>query len=214
MVQKGKAIVGIVRMLMALTLFGCVYWQISDRVLHNLFRPSEYFSYFTITSCLITAVVLVLGALNLFRGIPESKLMTISRLTMAVSMVIVGVIYNALLRNSDPDPRDIGYSWPVIPNEIMHTYMPILVFLEWLIIGGVFQLKLRQSFWVLVYPIAWLVFSISRGYVTGWWAYWFIDPQYGIQTMLTWIGVISAFFIVLSLVLLPTQKFLAKLTSN
>jgi hypothetical protein len=130
---------------------------------------------------------------------------------MAASMVIVGVIYNALLTDAAIDVRDIGYDWPVIPNLILHTYMPILVFLEWLISRTAVPLKLISAFWVLVYPLAWLAFSIPRGFITGWWPYWFIDPQYGYPTMLQWIFTIAAFFVVLAIGLLPAQKAIAQI---
>jgi len=196
---------------MALALFGSIYWQVSDRLAHNLFRPSEYFSYFTITSGLLVGAVLVAAGIGVLRNQAETKFLTLSRLTMAVSMVIVGVIYNALLANAAPDERDIGYAWPVLPNQVIHTYMPIVIFLEWLFTNTGVALKLKSAFWVLVYPLTWLAFSIIRGFVQGWWAYWFIDPQYGISTMITWILAISVFFTVLSLAMLPAQKAIAKL---
>lgn len=196
---------------MALALFGSIFWQISDRVAHNLFRPTEYFTYFTITSCLLTGLSLVLSGLNALQNKEETKFLTLFRLTMAASMVIVGVIYNALLAGGDPDPRDVGYDWPVIPNLILHTYMPILVFLEWLITRSAFKLGLKSAFWVLVYPLTWLAFAITRGFITGWWAYWFIDPQYGFATMAQWILTIAGFFVVLAIGLLPAQKAIAKI---
>jgi len=202
---------GFIRLAMALVLFGSIFWQISDRVTHNLFRPTEYFTYFTITSCLLTGVVLVVSGLNALKNKEESKFLTLFRLTMAASMVIVGVIYNALLADAAVDPRDIGYDWPVIPNLIMHTYMPILVFLEWLLTRTAFKLDLKSAFWVLVYPLTWLAFAITRGYITGWWAYWFIDPQYGYGTMIQWILTIAAFFVVLAIGLLPAQRVIAKI---
>jgi small-conductance mechanosensitive channel len=211
MLKKTNPLIGYLRLLMALALFGSIYWQVSDRLAHNLFRPTEYFSYFTITSCLLSGVVLVIAGLRVLRNQPETKALTLSRLTMAVSMVIVGVIYNALLAGAAPDPRDVGYAWPVLPNQMLHTYMPIVIFLEWLFTNTGVALKLKSAFWVLIYPLTWLGFSIVRGFVQGWWAYWFIDPQYGIGTMVTWILLISAFFIVLSLGLLPAQRALAKL---
>ena len=210
MVAKNNLLIVVIRVLLALSLFGSVYWQVSDRMMHNLFRPSEYFSYFSITSCLLTAVVLTLSAIQLTRGQAETKLLSLSRLTMAVSMVIVGVIYNALLRGGDPDPRDVGYAWPVLPNEVVHTYGPILIFIEWLLTRTTIALKINQAFWVLVYPLTWLGFSIIRGIITGWWPYWFIDPQYGIGTQATWIVVIAVMFSVLALGFIPAQKALAK----
>lgn len=199
-----------VRLLMALALFGSIFWQISDRVAHNLFRPAEYFTFFTITSCLLTGIALTMGGLRVLRNQPETKFLTLFRLTMAASMVIVGVIYNLLLTDS-VDERDIGYDWPVIPNLILHTYMPILVFLEWLITRTAVPLKLKTAFWVLVYPLTWLAFSITRGFITDWWPYWFIDPQYGYPVMFQWIFTIAGFFVVLALGLLPAQKALAKI---
>lgn len=201
---------GFIRLAMALALFGSIFWQITDRVSHNLFRPTEYFTFFTITSCLLTGLALTISGLRVLRNQPETKFLTLFRLTMAASMVIVGVIYNLLLTDS-VDERDIGYDWPVIPNLILHTYMPILVFLEWLITRSAVPLKLNTAFWVLVYPLTWLAFSITRGFATGWWPYWFIDPQYGYPVMLQWILTIAAFFIVLALGLLPGQRVLAKI---
>lgn len=202
---------GFLRIAMALVLFGSIFWQITDRVAHNLFRPTEYFTYFTITSCLLTGLALVLSGLRVLRNQEETKFLTLFRLTMAASMVIVGVIYNALLADAAPDPRDVGYDWPVLPNLLMHTYMPILVFLEWLLTRTAVPLKLKSAFWVLVYPLSWLAFAITRGFITGWWAYWFIDPQYGFATMAQWILTIAAFFVVLAVGLLPAQKAIAKL---
>ena len=202
---------GFVRIAMALVLFGSIFWQITDRVAHNLFRPTEYFTYFTITSCLLTGIALVVSGLRVLGNKEETKFLTLFRLTMAASMVIVGVIYNALLAGAAPDPRDVGYDWPVLPNLLMHTYMPILVFLEWLLTRTAVPLKLKSAFWVLVYPLSWLAFAITRGFVTGWWAYWFIDPQYGFATMAQWILTIAAFFVVLAVGLLPAQKAIAKL---
>jgi hypothetical protein len=209
---KTSPALGLIRLLMAITLFGSIAWQISDRVAHNLFRPAEYFTYFTITSCLLTGVSLTLSGIHALRNQEESKFMTLFRLTMTASMVIVGVIYNALLANSAPDPRDIGYDWPVLPNLIMHTYMPILVFVEWLISRTVVseEVKFKSVFWVLLYPLAWLAFAITRGVITGWWAYWFIDPQYGLPTMAQWILAIAGFFVVLGIGLHPAQKALAR----
>ena len=203
---------GFIRLAMALALFGSIFWQISDRVSHNLFRPAEYFTFFTITSCLLTGIALTMGGLRVLRNQPETKFLTLFRLTMAASMVIVGVIYNALLTDS-VDARDIGYDWPVLPNLVLHTYMPILVFLEWLIARTAVPLKLKSVFWVLVYPLTWLAFSIVRGLVTNWYPYWFLNPNEdgGIPQMLQWILTIAAFFVVLAVTLMPAQKALAKI---
>ncbi|NDC48251.1 MAG: hypothetical protein EBZ61_04075 [Micrococcales bacterium] len=211
MVQKGNIVIGLIRLAMAATLLYCVYWQISDRLAHNVFRPAEYFSYFTITSCILSGIVLGVAGFCVLRNKTETKWLTIARLTIAASMIIVGVIYNLLLADQAPDPRDIGYDWPVVPNLIMHTYMPIIICLEWILTNTAFKLKLNQALWILIYPLSWLAFSLVRGTLQGWWPYWFINPAEGIDVVLTWIGVISAFFVVLALVLVPLQRLATKI---
>lgn len=209
---KTSMSLGFIRLAMALALFGSIFWQITDRVAHNLFRPTEYFTFFTITSCLLTGLALTIGGLRVLRNQPETRFLTLFRLTMAASMVIVGVIYNALLTGS-VDERDIGYDWPVLPNLVLHTYMPILVFLEWLVARTAVPLKLKSVFWVLVYPLTWLAFAIVRGLITNWYPYWFLNPNEdgGIPQMLQWILTIAAFFVVLAVTLMPAQKALAKI---
>ncbi|MFM2373423.1 MAG: hypothetical protein RJA75_319 [Actinomycetota bacterium] len=209
---KTSMTLGFIRLAMALALFGSIFWQITDRVAHNLFRPTEYFTFFTITSCLLTGLALTIGGLRILRNQSETRFLTLFRLTMAASMVIVGVIYNALLTGS-VDERDIGYDWPVLPNLVLHTYMPILVFLEWLVARTAVPLKLKSVFWVLVYPLTWLAFAIVRGLITNWYPYWFLNPNEdgGIPQMLQWILTIAAFFVVLAVTLMPAQKALAKI---
>ncbi len=207
-----KNTVGIIatRIVLALLIVIAIYWQVSDRLSHNLFRPTEYFAYFTIASGLITAGVLMISSVQLIKGQSETKFLSLARLTMAVSMTLVGLIYNVLLRGGAPDDRDIGYNWPVLPNEIIHTYVPVLIFLEWLLVRTTFTLKLNQAFWVLIYPLTWLTFSITRGVIQGWWPYWFIDPQYGIGSQIMWIFIIAGLFSVFALGFVPAQKALAK----
>jgi hypothetical protein len=208
---NSRVTIGLIRIAMAISLAYSIYWQVSDRLTHNLFRPSEYFSYFTITSCLLSAGVLAYAGVCILRNQKETKNLTLVRLTVAASMVIVGVIYNALLANAAPDTRDIGYAWPVLPNLIMHTYMPILILIEWLIFNTTAQVKLKSAFWVLVYPLAWLAFTMIRGAINGWWPYWFLDPQYGITTVLTWILVITGFFVAMAFGLLPARQAIGQM---
>ena len=204
---------GFVRILMALALFGSVLWQVTDRVSHNVFRPAEYFTFFTIISSLLAGVALTVAGLNSLRNKTETKVFTLFRLTMAASMVIVGVIYNALLVDAEPNELDQGYVWPEMPNQILHTWMPIIIFLEWLIVRTAFPLKLKSVFWVLVYPLTWLAFYIVRGLLTNFYPYPFLDPNGvgGVSNMIQWILIIAAFFIVLAVTLMPAQKALAKI---
>ena len=196
-------LIGGIRALVALALVSSIVWQVTDRLAHDLFRPAEYFAYFSIQGTMICAVVLAVTGVRALQGLPETKLLHLVRLSTTVYVVVISVVYNALLRGGAGDIRDAGYHWPVVPNEIIHVWGPIVMLLDWLLVAGFTSVRLRAAFWVVVYPVAWILFSVIRGIADGWWAYWFLDPtdEGGVTGMLEYIFGIAALMIGLGFVL-------------
>jgi cytochrome bd-type quinol oxidase subunit 2 len=211
MVYKG--VFGVSRTLLGLALLGSVFWQVADRVRVDLFRPTEYFAFFSITSAVLAGIVVLISGVALLRGKSESERQNIARLVAAVSMIIVGAVYHLLLGDAAIDPRDIGYDWPRIPNSIIHTYAPVLVALDYLFSVKSAKPRLRKALWVVIYPLAWLGLSLIRGLSDGWWPYWFINPgsEGGVIGMLTYIFAIAAAFIVLGFVVLGLRLSAVKM---
>jgi hypothetical protein len=182
-------------------------WQVSDRLAVGLFRPFEYFAYFSIVSSILAGVVLAFSGLTLLQGKDERERLHTFRLIATVSMIIVGVVYHALLGDSAVDPRDIGYQWPVVPNLVIHTYAPIAIVIDYLISIKGYKPSWKKALWVVVYPLSWLGFSLVRGLLDGWWPYWFINPgsEGGVIGMLTYILMIAAAFIALGFILVGAR---------
>lgn len=204
---------GIFRALLGLSLLVSVAWQVNNRIAADLFRPTEYFAFFSITSSILAGVVLVYSAYVLLTNKEETERQMSLRLIVTVSMVIVGVVYHALLGDSAVDPRDIGYEWPVIPNLIIHTWAPIAIVFDYLLsIRGALP-RWRKSLWVIAYPLSWLAFSITRGLIDGWWPYWFINPnsEIGIPGVIGYVLAISLAFISLGFLLSGARIFVVKL---
>jgi hypothetical protein len=204
-------IVAVLRWLAAATILSSVIWQVSDRLAHNLFRPGEYFAYFSIQGTLIAAVMLGYTGWLSWTGTPERKEVTIARVSATTYEIVIAVVYNALLRGTPGDVRDAGYAWPVIPNEIMHVWAAVLILLDWLLIAGYPKLRLKASLWVAVFPLAWLAFSVTRGIIDGWWAYWFLNPneKAGLAGMFEYIGGITVLMIGLGWLLLLVRRLIA-----
>jgi hypothetical protein len=204
------------RLLTGFGLLFSVAWQVTDRTLNNNFRPFEYFAYFSIVSAIFAGLLLLLTSVMAFKNQEETKRVEIARLSLTVAMIVVGVVYHALLSNVANDVRDGDYVWPVFPNEFIHTYAPILIVLDYLLSNKAFNIRLRAAFWVAVFPLAWLVFSLIRGTVTNWWPYWFINPneEAGIPGMLSYIGAITVFFLVLGFAVLGIKKLIRKALSR
>ena len=63
-----KGVFGTLRTLIGLALVGSVIWQVADRVRVDLFRPTEYFAYFSITSAIFSGLVVLGSGLVLLQG--------------------------------------------------------------------------------------------------------------------------------------------------
>jgi hypothetical protein len=201
------------RLLIGVGLLGSVIWQVTDRIANGIFRPFEYFAYFSIVTAIVAGLFLVTTSFGLMLKIEDTKWVEIARLSMAVALIVVGVVYHALLADAANDVRDGDYAWPVLPNEIIHTYAPILAAIEYLISVRAFRIRLQAFVWVAIFPLIWLVFSIVRGSATNWWPYWFINPngEAGLGGMLTYIAAITGFFLVLGLTVLGLKLVLRRL---
>ena len=204
------------RLLIGVGLVGSVIWQVTDRIANDNFRPFEYFAYFSIVTAIFAGLFLITTSFGLMLKIEDTKWVEIARLSFAVALIVVAVVYHALLADVANDVRDGDYAWPVLPNEIIHTYAPILAAIEYVISVKAFRIRLRAFVWVVVFPLTWLMLSIVRGSATNWWPYWFINPngEAGLGGMLTYIAAISMFFLALGLAVLGLKQVLRKLIAR
>ncbi|MFF4504745.1 Pr6Pr family membrane protein [Streptomyces sp. NPDC001401] len=128
--------------------------------------PVHVLSYFTIQSNILLALVFTLAARRAWtarRPLP-------SALTGATLLyiTIAGLVYHLLLTNtSSPFSMTGGTTpptgWQWISNQILHTAVPIAALLDWLLLTAPGRLHLRQAPTWLLYPLAYLVFSLGRG---------------------------------------------------
>lgn len=208
-----RVLTGGFRLLLGLSILGSIAWQVTDRIAHNVFRPHEYFTFFTVDTSILVGLVLLIGAYQSFNRKSESRPFTMIRLGLVASYVIVGVVYNLLLRSLPPVAADAGYVWPEAPNNVLHVWAPLLLVVEWLVFELRHKISLKQALWVWAYPFVWLAFTLVRGSIDGWWPYFFIDPndKGGVAGMIGYILGIMAFLYVVALVLVPARKLAARL---
>jgi hypothetical protein len=128
--------------------------------------PVHVLSYFTIQSSILLILVFALAARRAWtarRPLP-------SALTGATLLyiTITGLVYHLLLANA-PSPFSMtggtapptGLQW--ISNQLLHTAVPIAALLDWLLLTTPGRLHLRQAPTWLLYPLAYLAFSLLRG---------------------------------------------------
>lgn len=208
-----RTTLGFYRIATAIAIIWAVVWQVTDRIANNVFRPEEYFSYFTIQTSIFTAMVLLVAGGSIFSKKHSNSELVRWRISAVSASIVVGIVYNLLLRDVPPAAADLGYEWPTVPNEILHVWAPIAVTLDWLITRTKTKVPTHSALAVTIFPLAWLAFSVIRGIATNWWPYWFINPNDpgGIGQMFTYIGAITVFFIVIGYGLVGVNRLSAKL---
>jgi hypothetical protein len=89
---------------------------------------------------------------------------------IVVYMAFVGLAYNLLLRGLWTPT-----AFRLLLNETLHSVLPMLAALYWLLFVPRFHLRLRHCLLWLVYPVAYLAVTFWRGSLSDFYPYPFID---------------------------------------
>jgi len=128
----------------------------------------NFFSYFTNLSNLIAAAVLLLTTKRQQKARRFDRLRAFS----TVNMVVVGIVFSLLLRNVE-----LGALQPWV-NFVLHYLMPCAVLLDWLLDPPSTRLGTRVLTLFLIFPAAYLAYSLLRGAQVHWYPYPFLNPDH------------------------------------
>jgi hypothetical protein len=134
------------------------------------FDVVNFFSLFTILSNVFVAVVFVISALQMATGRRPSPGDDVLRGASVLYMALTGLVYTTLLANIDVD---LTLPWV---NLQLHYIMPIVVVLDWLYQPQLSRLNVKRIIPWLMFPALYLVYTLVRGPIVGWYPYPFLDP--------------------------------------
>ncbi|MGZ5212684.1 MAG: Pr6Pr family membrane protein [Actinomycetota bacterium] len=137
------------------------------------FDAVNFFSFFTMQSNIIASVVFLITAAR-WRSV-GSPTLDLLRGAAVVYMVTTGIIY-ALLLADLTEELQVTVPWV---DTVLHEVMPLAVLIDWLLDPPASPLSVRRTLWWLAFPVVWLVYSLVRGAVVGWYPYPFLDPATG-----------------------------------
>lgn len=145
--------------------------EIATLVERGAFNPINFFSYFTIQSNILAVALLIYGALYGFTKLTP-RWIQLLRGGVTLYMVMTGVIFAILLAGIE------GATLTAVPwdNIVLHYIMPIVVFIDWLADTKKPHISLRQAWIWLLYPLAYVTYSLTRGPFVNWYPYPFLDP--------------------------------------
>ena len=164
----------------------------------------NFFSFFTVLTNTLAAVVLSYALVKRPSAAQRFFLAPAVSSGIAVSIVVVGVAYNLLLRHLwQPE----GFQF--IADELLHDVMPVLFALYWWRCVPKGQLRLTHiGLWV-IYPLVYFGYALLRGDLLGQYQYPFIDVStLGYPQVFVNAGGILAGFVLIALLLVGMDKSL------
>ena len=183
-----------------------LYLMIENRAVSipgTLFR---FFAFFTIDTNIIVALCFTFIFLGSKYPLGRffAKASTITAITVYIT--IVGIVYNVILR-SIWDPQGMQK----IVDELLHSVIPALFIISWLIYVPIEQLKWKNAFPWLIFPIIYMIYALIHGSITKWYPYPFVDVnKLGYKKALLNAGGILLVIFLLSLALIGTGKLMKK----
>ncbi|MGF6096043.1 Pr6Pr family membrane protein [Pseudomonas sp. 18175] len=176
-------------------------WESGASLLGGLVN---FFSFFTVLTNTLAAVVLSYAVVN--RDSSAKRFFLAPKVSggIAVSIVVVGLAYNLLLRHLwQPE----GFQF--IADELLHDVMPVLFLIYWwrCVPKGALQLK-HIGAWG-IYPLVYFAYALLRGDLLGQYQYPFIDVgTLGYPQVFVNAGGILAGFVLVALAVVGLDKSL------
>ena len=124
-------------------------------------------AFFTIQSNLLVGAAALLLAIRLERS---SLWFSVLRLSGLTAITVTGIVFHAVLAQT----LDLK-SWAAAGNELVHTVVPVMAVIGWLLLGPRGLVSRRITWLSLIFPACWLAFTLIRGAIAHWYPYPFID---------------------------------------
>ncbi|TBX52447.1 hypothetical protein E0M27_24135 [Bacillus mycoides] len=172
--MRSAKMIAIYRLLLSLLAFSALITQFVTRAQVKPFNPVNFFSFFTIESNILVAVILLFSSLGtaLFG---RSEQFGFLRGAATVYILTTGLIYFLLLRGLE-ESLQTPIPWV---NTVLHYIMPLAMILDWVINPPTKTITWKQATSWLIFPLLYVVYSLIRGPFVNWYPYPFLDPRIG-----------------------------------
>ena len=154
-------------------------------------RLTRLFSYFTIDSNLLVGATSAALVVDPHR---DGRLFRVLRLDGLLCIVVTGIVYHSVL-SGNLELSAAG----AVSNFLLHSSVPIGAVAVWLLVGPRPRIDPATRWWSVALPLAWIVYTFTRGSIVGWYPYPFLDvAQVGLPRSLANTAVVAVIFLVLA----------------
>ena len=138
--------------------------------LSYLGATARYYSFMTVwTNVLVMLAFLAASFRNVPAYLPFFRSRSVQAATSAF-ILMVGIAYHVLLASRF---QQTGLNWWT--NLLLHYIDPLLYCTWWILLAEKEALEFRTAFRWMLFPIAYFIYSLIRGFIIGWYPYFFVD---------------------------------------
>lgn len=197
-----QRLLGVFRLAFAVLALAAVWTQLALGLQREDFVITNFFSFFTIESNLLGAVVFLITGFAALRA--GTDRLAMFRGAATLYMTTTGVIYFLLLRGLEASLQT-PVPWV---NTVLHYLMPLAVLADWLVVPPDRKIAFRQALIWLLFPGAYVLYSLVRGRIVNWYPYPFLnaaEQSYG-QIAVTTVGMLVGLAVVTALLTARTRS--------
>ncbi|UNK70538.1 Pr6Pr family membrane protein [Microbacterium sp. H1-D42] len=134
----------------------------------------NFFAYLTIQSNAAFAALAIVAGIVALRTDEDPRWLTTARALVLSWTITAGLAFALIVWQAGVRGIPITVPWSDV---VLHFVLPAWSIVAWVLGPG----RRGASWWVvpavLLYPIAWGIFTIWRGAVIGWYPYYFLDSR-------------------------------------
>jgi len=178
-------------------------WELGASLLGGLVNT---FSFFTVLTNTLVAVVLTWELTERPSTVRRWFLLPSVRSGIAVSIALVGLAYNLLLRHLwHPE------GWQFVADELLHDVVPLLYVVYWGLCVPKGTLRLRHIGLWAIYPVVYFAYLLLRGDWLATYPYPFIDvASLGYRQVFINAGGILAGFVAIALAVVGFDRWMGR----
>ncbi len=199
--QKPIALFGLSMGIVAIVLQFC--FMLHNRTASVPETIVRFFSFFTILTNFLVAVAFTSIAAG--SKVKRNSLFFRPSVCTAVTVyiLVVGLVYNVILR-WQWHPK----GWEKLADELLHTIIPLYVFLYWWLFVPAQTLKWKNVLPWLLYPMIYCIYTLIRGSFADFYPYPFMDVmKLGYSTVLMNSVYVMLAILIISFLLVAVGKW-------
>lgn len=133
----------------------------------------NFLSYFTVQSALLAVAFWIVGGIRALRTDHDTGWLGAVRLLVTTYQVVSGLVFIGITAQAASSGYPLYAPWS---SHVLHYALPVYAVIDWLFAPGRPRARWRVLVFVLGFPALWVVYTVIRGGLVGWYPYFFLDP--------------------------------------